>query len=289
MENSQNDRRLKIALVNPRLLLDFLTTSNVTGVRYAKIASEPLVPDGAKVIHVSYDMNRMCLAVVLCHESFDVVPPGMIIPTIADWELEYTIVRVQSEFVDLPAESRVALLEETLDGISKELPIVIYGGEASGKQESIAKIEFLLESYELSKSQAKVGPEPDHRKLAGKCMNCDVDLFDSDFFEDKEGWPFCWKCFSAMSKDVDDEDWPIDERLVLNREILIETLKDMHREYGIDVMFSIRSIAKKLGCRTVDLFNKDEDTGVLYELWKDGTVRGDFEDWALMGNWEWSE
>ena len=232
MENPQNDRRLKIALVNPNLLLDFLTTSNVTGVRYAKIASEPLVPDGAKVVHVSYDMNRMCLAVVLCHESFDVVPPGCLIPVVADWELEYTIVKANGAVV------------ETV---------------------------------------------PDHRKLAGKCMNCDVDLFDSDFFEDKEGWPFCWKCFSAMSKDVDDEDWPIDERLVLNREILIETLKDMHREYGIDVMFSIRSIAKKLGCRTVDLFNKDEDTGVLYELWKDGTVRGDFEDWALIGNWDWSE
>ena len=129
---TENDRRLKIALVNTSLLLDFLTTSNVTGVRYAKIASEPLVPDGSKVVHVSYDMSRMCLAVVLCHESFDVVPPGCIIPVVADWELEYTIVKVNGAVVEIVDDDRELIGK--CEGCSVPLFDSDYGIDSDGNR-----------------------------------------------------------------------------------------------------------------------------------------------------------
>lgn len=85
-------------------------------------------------------------------------------------------------------------------------------------------------------------------------------------------------------------DWDIPADLVLTRQTVIDVLKDLHREYGIDVMFTARQVAKAVGCKPLDLFDRDSDTGILYELWQEGTVRGDLDDsWALMGNWEWSE
>lgn len=177
MESFQTDRRYKIAYVSYDLLINFLTTSITTGLRYAKIASEAMIPEDAKVAHVSYDFNRQCLAVILYHESFDEVPPGMEVPAVCNGLIEYQIVKVVSDPVDSPAEVRVKFLEETLDEISREFPVVLYGGEASGKQQSIAQVEFLLECYELSKSPAHKREiedclrrsRGDDRELIGKC------------------------------------------------------------------------------------------------------------------------
>lgn len=50
-----------------------------------------------------------------------------------------------------PHRGRVKLLETLLDTIAREFPIAIHGGEASGRQESIALIEISLDTFEASK------------------------------------------------------------------------------------------------------------------------------------------
>ena len=148
MESFPTDRRYKIAYVSHDLLTSFLTTSITTGLRYAKIASEAMVPEDAKVVHVSYDFHRQCLAVILYHESFDEVPPGVEIPAVCNGLIEYQIVKV----VHQP--------DDRAD---------------------------------------------DDRELIGKCEGCSVDLFDSDYVIDSEGYRFCWTCFNELAKDCDVE------------------------------------------------------------------------------------
>lgn len=94
MESFPTDRRYKIAYVSHDLLTSFLTTSIATGLRYAKIASEAMIPEDAKIVHVSHDFARQCLAVILYHESFDEVPLGMEIPAVCNGLIEYQIVKV---------------------------------------------------------------------------------------------------------------------------------------------------------------------------------------------------
>lgn len=94
MESFPTDRRYKIAYVSHDLLTSFLTTSITTGLRYAKIASEAMIPEDAKIVHVSHDFARQCLAVILYHESFDEVPLGMEIPAVCNGLIEYQIVKV---------------------------------------------------------------------------------------------------------------------------------------------------------------------------------------------------
>jgi hypothetical protein len=106
MEPFPTDRRYKIAYVSHDLLTNFLTTSISTGLRYAKIASEALIPEGAKVAHVSYDFSRQCLAVILHHESFDEVPLGVEIPAVCNGLIEYQIVKVVCQPDDRADDNR---------------------------------------------------------------------------------------------------------------------------------------------------------------------------------------
>lgn len=64
-----------------------------------------------------------------------------------------------------PRRGRIKLLETLLDTIAREFPIAIHGGEASGRQESIALIEISLDIFEASKGvkiedQDSQGPQP---------------------------------------------------------------------------------------------------------------------------------
>ena len=51
------------------------------------------------------------------------------------------------------SDRRQRFLENTLDEIASDFPVVLHGGEASGKSDSIANILNLLECYRLSKQE----------------------------------------------------------------------------------------------------------------------------------------
>jgi hypothetical protein len=81
--------------------------------------------------------------------------------------------------------------------------------------------------------------------------------------------------------------------MVPTKEQVVECLKALHADHGLDVCFDTKTIAEWLECDPAVLFNADTDSGPLFELIQDGRVCGDFasdktndftgKDWSLRG------
>lgn len=76
------------------------------------------------------------------------------------------------------------------------------------------------------------------------------------------------------------------------KEQVINCLKELHSEFGLDVCFDTKTIAERLNCDPAVLYT-DMDSGPLFDLLSEGRVAGDYasdktsdytgKDWQLMG------
>ncbi len=83
-------RRVAELCVSPSLIVDMCKATDKP--RFYKVTNNP-VPDAIRVLRAGYDIQRDCLVFLLESETFDLVEPGVVPPTLdAPW---FTVVTLE--------------------------------------------------------------------------------------------------------------------------------------------------------------------------------------------------